>query len=141
MLAWGSDRAVEHARRLGFTSLVLVAAGCQHVGAAHLDAPSLDVLRLPYDDDGAAMANEALKRRICEVASVLAYRIQVGNPYGRVLITCAEGYNRSALVAARVLHEITGWSGDQCIRAVREQRPEALFRAAFREWAESWEGR
>lgn len=39
-----------------------------------------------------------------------------------VLVTCAMGRNRSALIAALALHKLTGKPGAWCARFVRERR-------------------
>lgn len=137
-LAWGSSHAAEACKALGFNVLVLTASGCQFI--EHDFGEGVEVVRLPYEDDGAAMADERLKARIVEVAKRLAWRLRpLRLPPARVLVTCAMGFNRSALVAARVLHEATGIPGFLCAHEIRKVRPGALSRQAFREWAESWE--
>ena len=109
LLAWGSDRAVEHVHRLGFNGLVLTASGCQHVGAAHLETAPLAVLRVPYDDDGAAMADEALKRRICEVARAVASRIARAQNSLFPHVTPLDVMLHHGLDEAEVHALLTGW--------------------------------
>ncbi|HXI13662.1 MAG TPA: dual specificity protein phosphatase family protein [Thermoanaerobaculia bacterium] len=48
----------------------------------------------------------------------------------RVLSHCGMGFNRSALVAARILHNL-GMSGDEIVQRLRERRPGALFNEIF----------
>jgi protein-tyrosine phosphatase len=48
----------------------------------------------------------------------------------RVLSHCGMGYNRSALVAGRILHRL-GMSGPDVVRRLRERRPGALFNEVF----------
>lgn len=53
----------------------------------------------------------------------------VGNGQ-RVLSHCGMGFNRSALVAGRILHRL-GMPGEQVVRQLRERRPGALFNDVF----------
>jgi hypothetical protein len=55
----------------------------------------------------------------------------VGNGH-RVLSHCGMGYNRSALVAGRILHRL-GMSGEKVVARLRERRPGALFNEVFAE--------
>jgi hypothetical protein len=48
----------------------------------------------------------------------------------RVLSHCGMGYNRSALVAGRILHHL-GMPGDHVVARLRERRPGALFNDVF----------
>ena len=48
----------------------------------------------------------------------------------RVLSHCGMGYNRSALVAGRILHQL-GMSGPEIVQRLRERRPGALFNEVF----------
>jgi len=48
----------------------------------------------------------------------------------RVLSHCGMGFNRSALVAARILHHL-GMPGDRVVEQLRERRPGALFNEVF----------
>lgn len=145
-LAWGSMLAAEKARELGYNVVVLCATGAQYPEWS--TTRDLEIVRFPFDDDGKLMASDHFTARLCEMARGLASRFHLcaltppcDAPRVRMLVTCAMGYNRSALVAARVLHEITGYPGFLCVRHVRELRPQALHREAFRDWAETWEAR
>lgn len=52
----------------------------------------------------------------------------------RVLVTCAAGRNRSALVASMALARLTRMGADDLVRLMRAKRhPEALSNAYFRE--------
>ena len=48
----------------------------------------------------------------------------------RVLSHCGMGFNRSALVAGRILHRL-GMPGEAVIERLRERRPGALFNEVF----------
>jgi hypothetical protein len=43
------------------------------------------------------------------------------------------GYNRSALVAGRILHRLGAGSGAQIVEQIRRKRPGALFNEVFAE--------
>jgi hypothetical protein len=51
-----------------------------------------------------------------------------------VLVTCMAGLNRSGFVTALALHELTGWSGRECVQHVQSRRQMALFNRAFAEY-------
>ena len=53
----------------------------------------------------------------------------VGNGH-RVLSHCGMGFNRSALVAGRILHAL-GMPGEEIVKRMRERRPGALFNDTF----------
>jgi protein-tyrosine phosphatase len=53
----------------------------------------------------------------------------VGNGH-RVLSHCGMGFNRSALIAGRILHRL-GMPGERVVRQLRERRPGALFNDVF----------
>lgn len=50
---------------------------------------------------------------------------------GKVLIQCHAGRNRSALLAAMVVQELNGCSGELAIAHVRMRRPRAIAQPAF----------
>jgi hypothetical protein len=50
----------------------------------------------------------------------------------RVLSHCGMGYNRSALVAGRILHRL-GWKGERIVTHIQQRRPGALFNEVFAE--------
>jgi protein-tyrosine phosphatase len=57
----------------------------------------------------------------------------------RVLSHCGMGYNRSALVAGVILHNL-GMPGPAIVQRLRERRPGALFNANFAAYLESLRG-
>jgi protein-tyrosine phosphatase len=65
--------------------------------------------------------------RLEGLAMLGAHLIRNGH---RVLSHCGMGYNRSALVAGRILHQL-GMSGPQVLERLRERRPGALFNEVF----------
>jgi len=54
----------------------------------------------------------------------------------RVLCHCGMGFNRSALVAGRILHEM-GMEGPAVVERLRQRRPGALFNEVFAEHVRS----
>ena len=65
--------------------------------------------------------------RLEAVSMLGAHLIRNGH---RVLSHCGMGYNRSALVAGRILHHL-GMSGPEIVVRLRERRPGALFNDTF----------
>ncbi|HEX9984326.1 MAG TPA: hypothetical protein VGF69_13750 [Thermoanaerobaculia bacterium] len=56
----------------------------------------------------------------------------VGNGH-RVLSHCGMGFNRSALIAGRILHRL-GMTGPDVVHRLRERRPGALFNPVFADY-------
>jgi protein-tyrosine phosphatase len=71
--------------------------------------------------------------RLEGLAMLGAHLIRNGH---RVLSHCGMGYNRSALVAGRILHQL-GMPGPQIVQRLRERRPGALFNEIFAAHIES----
>jgi len=71
--------------------------------------------------------------RLDGVASLGAHLIRSGH---RVLSHCGMGYNRSALVAGRILHQL-GMNGPDIVKRLRDRRPGALFNEVFAAHIES----
>jgi hypothetical protein len=67
--------------------------------------------------------------RLEAIALMGAYLVRSGH---RVLSHCGMGFNRSALVAGRILHQL-GMPGDLVVERLRERRPGALFNDTFAE--------
>ena len=65
--------------------------------------------------------------RLEAVAMMGAHLVQTGH---RVLSHCGMGFNRSALVAARILHKL-GMEGPAIVEQLRSRRPGALFNEVF----------
>jgi protein-tyrosine phosphatase len=49
----------------------------------------------------------------------------------KVLVTCMAGLNRSGLVIALALRELTGWSGTKIVEHIQSCRPQALCNSTF----------
>ena len=67
--------------------------------------------------------------RLDAVAMMGAHLVRTGHC---VLSHCGMGFNRSALVAGRILHQL-GMSGPDVVARLRERRPGALFNDVFAE--------
>jgi protein-tyrosine phosphatase len=67
--------------------------------------------------------------RLDAVAMLGAHLVRSGHC---VLSHCGMGFNRSALVAGRILHQL-GMSGPDVVARLRERRPGALFNDVFAE--------
>jgi hypothetical protein len=67
--------------------------------------------------------------RLDAVAMMGAHLVRNGH---RVLSHCGMGFNRSALVAGRILHYL-GMTGPDIVDRLRERRPGALFNDIFAE--------
>jgi hypothetical protein len=100
----------------GFNILVLCAKEYQPPAEWF---PGVDVARVHLNDDGKTPFSAADALAAYQVASQLAKCIKFGQ---RVLVTCWEGRNRSGLVTALTLTQLTGCSGADAARAVRFRR-------------------
>ena len=78
----------------------------------------------PFDDDNERLPDMTKLRAIARLAASL---IAEGH---RVLSHCGMGFNRSALVAGRILHQL-GMSGPEIVQRLRQRRPGALFNDRF----------
>jgi len=67
--------------------------------------------------------------RLDAVSILGAHLVRSGH---RVLSHCGMGFNRSALVAGRILHQL-GMPGELVVQRLRERRPGALFNDVFAE--------
>ena len=67
--------------------------------------------------------------KLTAVAALGAHLVQNGH---RVLSHCGMGFNRSALVAGRIMNTL-GMPGTEVVARLRERRPGALFNQVFAE--------
>jgi protein-tyrosine phosphatase len=110
-------------RDVGFTALVLCAVelqGLSCAGVYTIKCPLYDHEGYVLDEDGFTLAKTT--------SYVVARACQDGH---RVLVTCAQGYNRSGLVTALTLFRLTGKPIMECVRDVRKARPGALGNDSF----------
>jgi len=101
----------------GYDVLVLCAREYQ---PASVYFPKVTVIHAPNDDNPARypFTKEDLRVAIRAASQVVDHYNEGKN----ILITCQAGINRSGLVMAITLHKLFGWSGDQCIKKIREER-------------------
>ena len=97
---------------------VIVLAAIEYQPAAHL-FPGVEVIHAPFDDapTRSMHLNEVLTAT--KAASHVARRLREGR---RVLVTCAMGLNRSALIAAIAMHDVYGMSAEEIITRIRRTR-------------------
>lgn len=106
----------------GFPVLVLCAQEFQR------DArwfPHVRVVQCPLDD--AVLSGQEASMAIAAAKLVVLARSREA----RVLVTCWQGRNRSGLVTALAMREITDWSMASIVRRIRERRPKALTNPSF----------
>lgn len=82
-----------------------------------------------FDDTLTPTADEIAR---AQVAARTVAREYQRNPDANILVTCAMGWNRSGLVTALALNELTHWSTSQIVAAIKQARgPNALSNQAF----------
>jgi protein-tyrosine phosphatase len=79
------------------------------------------VLRCPIPD---AELDAAQARLVMQTSVAVAKAIVSGQ---RVLVTCRMGLNRSALVIALALHQLTTMSGEEIVEHIRRQRSQSAL--------------
>lgn len=105
---------------------VLVLCAEEHQDASMYEG--LEVILAPGDDD---RRPERLARDIDgwkSAAAQVAEHVMAGK---KVLVTCMQGLNRSGIVTALALRELTGMSGTEIVRHIQERRERALFNTTF----------
>jgi protein-tyrosine phosphatase len=103
-------------RHIGVDVIVLAAE--EYQPPANL-FPGTEVIYAPLDDAPSRMMREDEIATATKAASRVARRLRAGR---RVLVTCAMGLNRSALIAAIAMHEIYGMPADEIITRLRRAR-------------------
>jgi len=111
--------------RLGADFGALVLCAREHQTSA--DYPCVVVLRCPLDDSGPPPTTEEVNRAH-GTAFLVARRLRDGH---RALVTCAQGVNRSALVAALAIRHLRGCSGAEAMAQVQAKRPGTLTNLHF----------
>ena len=79
----------------------------------------IETFYLPLTDDPSKPLDQDVLARIKTAGKRIAAYVRSGR---KCLITCMGGFNRSALVAGFVMHELTGKTGDECAAIIREKR-------------------
>ncbi len=84
-----------------------------------------EIIRAPNDD-------AVLTRQQLAIAVSAAHKVVEHFKRGKtILVTCAQGRNRSGLVNAMALHMITGRPGKECIAIIQKCRENALTNPWF----------
>jgi hypothetical protein len=105
----------------GFATLVLCAVEDEPLASSY---PGLEVVRVPLAPRGACAPSPYEECVLLARAStVAACRVRSGRA---VLVASPAGANRSGVVAALALRELTGWPGWACRMLVQVKRPGAL---------------
>lgn len=116
--------------------------GLRHYGITHVVAlapnqPDPHLIRRPTDPtythfpipDGLLKTADHLQQMAVELAA----EIEAG---GRVLTLCNAGRNRSGLLSALIIRELSGLDGPTVMALIREHRPNALANPRFNEFLE-----
>ena len=111
----------------GFQTLVLAAKEIQD---AH-NYQDIVVIKAPGDDDDRPHRLQAFLPVWHKAADVVAKRVADGQ---KVLVTCAQGLNRSGFITCVALHKLTGWDGGTCVDHIQHRREDALFNSTFVDW-------
>lgn len=113
----------------GFHTLVLCAKEYQPPSVIY---SGIKVIHAPNDDNGKPITSSELQIAI-KAASMVAKDVANGK---NVLVTCMQGRNRSGLVTAISLVKLTGMSGKQAVRLVKNRRQNALTNPVFCQFLE-----
>lgn len=113
----------DYLARCGFDVVMLCAAEHQPPDGYFRD---ITVVHAPFRDVR-ALTNKELG--IINVAANWTVK-QLQN-YKAVLVTCAAGINRSALIAGLAMKGLTAMSGQEVIAKIRKNRPGALTNGRF----------
>ena len=113
----------------GVDVLVLCANGLQDASLF----PGLEVILAPGDDDPRPHRLARFIERWKEAGHLVAERVKAGK---NVLVTCAAGQNRSGIVTALAMRELTGLKGSAIVEHVRKARPLALNNPGFVDYIE-----
>lgn len=111
----------------GFKLLVLCAEEYQPEAN---NWPNLTVIHAPNDDDFSRPPTRDELRLALRAARQAVPILEGG---GKVLSTCWQGWNRSGLVSALILHLWLGVSGERAIRMVQRGRRGALRNPGFQD--------
>lgn len=87
----------------------------------------VEIVRIPFEDSRHFPPRAVLK-------SVAVYAHDwVNSEKGPVMVHCAYGLNRSALISAFIMKELTGWDGEEIFAAIRKRRPGSLHNKVYRD--------
>ena len=102
---------------------------CAHEHQNELFYPGVTVIKAPGSDADPMRAHDA--DIWSQAAKEVAAHVRQGD---LVLVTCMMGQNRSGFVCAAALNDLTGQSGDVCIKHIQQYRQNALWNKAFVSW-------
>lgn len=111
-------------REKGFDVLVLAAKDHQRADMY----PGVTVICAPGDDDARRHRLDRFIDGWREAARQVVEHVRAGR---NVLVTCMAGHNRSGLIVALALRDLTGWSGQEIVDHVCQSRPYALNNSTF----------
>jgi protein-tyrosine phosphatase len=95
--------------------------------------PGMHLLRCPINDQDPPRKGDIEQARECALDVAWAVR----NGF-RVLVTCAQGRNRSGLIVGLALRRLTEASGKDVLALVRSRRKEALTNRAYAREVRGW---
>jgi protein-tyrosine phosphatase len=121
----GQVSAVGPLLAAGFDAVVFCAVEIQP--PSHL-LQGVRALYCPLTDDPSRPLYPAEWMQARETGIEVAQLLREGK---RVLVTCAQGRNRSGLVSAIALHILTGASGPKCVARIQKRRANALTNPQF----------
>lgn len=90
--------------------------------------PGLTVIRAGGDDDTRLHRVMPYIGLWQHAARQVVQRYKAGKT---VLVTCMQGWNRSGMVSAHVLRELTGAPGSEIVQHIQSRRPNALCNPTF----------
>jgi len=108
---------------------VLVLCAKEHQDASFYEG--VQVILAPGDDDRRPHRLARFIDGWKEAGRQTAAHVKAGNT---VLVTCMQGLNRSGLVVALALRELTGWSGQRIVDHIQQHREGALFNDTFAQY-------
>lgn len=88
----------------------------------------ITVILAPGDDDARPHRMQRFLPIWEEAARQVVEHVKAGR---RCLVTCWAGQNRSGLVNALVMRELTGWTGEEIVKHIQDHRPLALNNETF----------
>jgi len=125
----GRPPAGEGLKNAGINVLVLCAKEWQDASAYE----GIEVILAPGDDDARPHRMAKFLPTWQAAAHQVAEHVRAGRT---VLVTCMQGLNRSGMVTAMALAELTNLSGEQIVAHIQSRRQMALCNATFAKYIE-----
>lgn len=117
----------ETVAKLGFDTLVLCAKENQRDDLY----PGVEVVLAPGDDDCRVNCMMRDLPTWQQAAQIVVERVNAGK---KVLVTCMAGLNRSGIVTALALRQLTDWTGVEIVEHIQTIREMALCNDTFAEY-------